>query len=401
MSRFRHPPVVGRVFYFPILLLILLAAIEGQSQTPAPAAPVPAPQAAAAQAAAAQAAAAQAAAAQAAAAQASPEIDSVQVYSGPSVADKNGNLEGTFILEIIGKNFNAITDFSKVRVIPFPSTGVTSMSVVSGSSDGTKIIAQFIGTPNYVLQQVAVSVSDSNFLTFDTKSASCDFKSKVRVTPQVMPIGQSRTNYGDGIGTNFYVVEFNVVNGCSMPIDIPLAGISIVANGSQNDSKSCALNAKTSNLVPFPLEHLTSIYTEDRKLTGHRAKYFNSLLAIATLGSAIEPFFGHGFTQGVAILGGAFTTASGQIFVDMSAQQLQNITSQSFGSIQQVAAGGSVQKAIFVARIPNCVKKHKDDDVSLEKSITSSDFRVSYALVPASAQLQTGSALAVPVVPAQ
>jgi hypothetical protein len=292
--RFINPTVFGRLFLSPLTFLIVFASIEVQSQTPVPAAAAASPSP------------------QVTVATVNPEIDSVQVYSGPSVDDKSGNPQSTFVLEIIGKNFNTITDLSKVRVIPFPSTGVSSMSVVSGSLDGTKIMAQFIGTPTYVLQQIAVSVSDSSFLTFDTKSTSCDFASKVKVKPQVMPIGQSRTNYGDGIGTNFYVVEISVVNGCPMPIDIPLAGISIVANGSQNDSKTCALDAKTSNLVPFPLEHLTSIYTEDRKLTGHRAKYFNSLLAIATLGSAVEPFFGHGFTQGVAILGGHLPLLQGR-----------------------------------------------------------------------------------------
>jgi hypothetical protein len=55
-------------------------------------------------------------------------------------------------------------------------------------------------------------------------------------------------------------------------------------------------------------------------------------------------------------MGGGFTTPSKEIFVDMSAEQLQNLTSQSFGSTEQVASHGSLQKFVFVRRSEKCKK---------------------------------------------
>ena len=135
------------------------------------------------------------------------------------------------------------------------------------------------------------------------------------------------------------------------------------------------------DLVAFSLDHVTSIFSADRKLTGRRAIYFNSLQALATIGSAVEPFLAKSFTQGVAILGGGFTTASKEVLVDMSAEQLQNLTSQSFGATEQVASHGSLQKFIFVRR-----NSHRKCQQSLtEKEMRDGDFAVLWEVSPASA----------------
>lgn len=321
---------------------------------------------------------------------AAPEVDSIAVFlaTAPSVLAGGTTSQSGFILEIIGKNFGPI-DLSTVRVIPFPATGVTAMAVLSISSDGTKIFAQFTAPSTYVLQQVALSLSSSNFITFNTNALSCDFAKSVSVASQIVPESQSKTKYGNGIGSNFYVVQLSIVNKCPMPIDIPLAGIKIRVSATAattisdvkkvKHGKNCETVDPT-DLIPFSLDHLTSIYSEDRQLTGARAIYFNSLQAAATIGSAIEPFLAAGFTQAVAILGGGFTTASKQIFIDMSAQQLQDLTSQSFGSVEQVASGGPLQKFVFVNR------KHGCSNSPLENNLREGNFKVRYDLIPASAQ---------------
>lgn len=143
------------------------------------------------------------------------------------------------------------------------------------------------------------------------------------------------------------------------------------------DADECKENG---TLVAFSLDHVTSIYSADRKLTGKRAIYFNTVLALATIGSAVEPFFAPGFTKGVAILGGGFTTASKEIFVDMSAEQLQNLTSQSFGSTEQVASHGSLQKFVFIRRNEKCKKQ------TIETELRDGNFSVNWELSPASAE---------------
>ncbi len=145
----------------------------------------------------------------------------------------------------------------------------------------------------------------------------------------------------------------------------------------QSPSDSCT---EKGSLVAFSLDHVTSIFSADRKLTGRRAIYFNTVQALATLGSAVEPFFAHGFTQGVAILGGGYTTASKELLVDMSSEQLQNLTSQSFGSTEQVAAHGSLQKFVFVRRNEKC------KDKPIENDLRTGQFSVNWQLSPASAE---------------
>ena len=140
---------------------------------------------------------------------------------------------------------------------------------------------------------------------------------------------------------------------------------------------------RSRNLVPFSLDHVTSIFSADRKLTGRRIIYFNTLQALATLGSSVELFLPHGFAQAVGILGGGFTAASKDILVDMSAEQLQNLTSQSFGATEQVAAHGSLQKFLFVFRSEKC----KDNEI--EKRLSNGHFTVEWELSPASSESPT------------
>jgi len=136
------------------------------------------------------------------------------------------------------------------------------------------------------------------------------------------------------------------------------------------------------DLVAFSLDHVTSIFSADRKLTGRRAIYFNAVQALATLGSSVELFLPHGFAQGVAILGGGFTTASKDVLVDMSAEQLQNLTSQSFGSTEQVASHGSLQKFIFVRRSIYRKCRHSLTETELRHG----EFTVNWELSPAAAE---------------
>jgi hypothetical protein len=164
-----------------------------------------------------------------------------------------------------------------------------------------------------------------------------------------------------------------------MAIVVPLGGISVVTDNQPNQPAGDVCTEKGA-LAAFSLDHVTSIFSADRKLTGRRAIYFNTIQALATIGSAVEPFFAHGFTQAVAILGGGFTTASKELLVDMSAEQLQNLTSQSFSSTEQVASHGSLQKFVFVRRNQKC------KDKPVEKDLEAGQFSVNWQVTPASTE---------------
>jgi hypothetical protein len=319
-----------------------------------------------------------------------PKITSITVF--PQAASQTTSQAAStqeFVLEIKGTGFSGI-DTHSVHVAVLPATGVTQPTqVLSGSPDNSTMLAQFTAPSNYVLAEVALSTG-TTLLTSDTGTLSCDFNSKVKLTPQIVPKSQAGNKYGNGVAKNFHIIQISIVNDCPMAIVVPLGGMKVVPSILDPNSSDYKLTVADKNactekgiLVPFSLDHVTSIYSADRKLTGRRAIYFNTVQALATLGSAVEPFFAHGFTQGVAILGGGFTTASKDILVDMSAEQLQNLTSQSFGSTEQVASHGSLQKFVFVRRSEKC------KDSAVESDLRAGKFSVYWEVSPASAQAPT------------
>ena len=308
-----------------------------------------------------------------------PKIVSVAVFPQATTSKSKQD----FVLEINGTGFAGIADLSKVYIAVLPATGVTPnpVPVLSRSIDNSRILAQFTAPASYTLEEIALSTG-SSLLPFSTGASACDFESKVKLIPQMVPKSQAGNKYGNGVAKNFYAVQMSIVNECPMAIVVPLGGIGVSPNVAPagTDKGECKEN---SILVAFSLDHVTSIYSADRKLTGRRAIYFNAVQAVATIGSAIEPFFGPGFTQGVSIVGGGFTTASKEIFVDMSAEQLQNLTSQSFGSTEQVASHGSLQKFVFIRRSEKC----KDSTVG--QALRNGNFKVNWQLSPASAEAPT------------
>jgi hypothetical protein len=310
------------------------------------------------------------------------EIKIISVVIFPQAPSTMSQAPSTqdFVLEINGTGFANIEDMSKVFIAVLPGTGVTPNPIValSRSLDNSKILAQFTAPANYALEEIVLSTG-SNLIPFNTGTLSCDFKSKVKLIPQMVPKSQAGNKYGNGVAKNFYAIQISIVNECPMAIVVPLGGITVAANDQPTsaDADECK---EEGTLVAFSLDHVTSIFSADRKLTGRRAIYFNTVQAAATIGSAIEPFLASGFTMGVAILGGGFTTASKEIFVDMSAEQLQNLTSQSFGSTEQVASHGSLQKFVFVRRNEKCKKS------TIETDLRNGKFSVNWELAPASAE---------------
>jgi hypothetical protein len=267
----------------------------------------------------------------------------------------------TFVLEIIGTNLNT----TGLQVVVFPANDIKRLAVLpaSAAEAPTTMRVRFTAPQSYLPEEVAVLPPGLAPVVHRTGTTSCDFANKVDATFQVVPQRQSKTKYGNGVAANFHVIQISIVNGCTQSVVVPLAGVKLTpitapsstTQGGTSTTQSSAGSTPSTlqgSLVPFSLDHVTSIYNTDRKLTGARAIFFNSLQAAATLGSAIEPFFGSGFTKGVSIWGGGFTQSAQTILKDMSAEQLQNLTSQSFESTEQVGPnGGSLQKFIFIRKL--------------------------------------------------
>jgi hypothetical protein len=418
------------------------------------------------------------------AATAQPAIKSVVLFPQAGSQTSSSSSTQDFIIEISGTDLDKISDISKAYIAVLPATGVAPTQIpVFYSLDKSKVLAQFTAPTNYSLDGVALWTG-SALLPLSTGALSCDFNSKVTLTPQVVPKDQAGNKYGNGVAKNFYAIQVSIVNECPMAIVVPLAGIRVVVDTevtSESPLPSAVIGApyldaldafggsppyawtssplplglflsssgtisgtvastvkvgtfpfsvqvsdssvppisataimtlpvvtsqtepsaspdsqnpgadsddmcmEKGDLVAFSLDHVTSIFSVDRKLTGRRAIYFNTVQALATIGSAVEPFLAKSFTQGVAILGGGFTTASKELLVDMSAEQLQNLTSQSFGATEQVASHGSLQKFVFVRR--NIHKKCMN--TIMERELRHGEFSVLWEVSPASTAAPT------------
>jgi hypothetical protein len=296
-------------------------------------------------------------------------ITSVTALSDP--AQKSNSMH---ISEISGSGFlNLGTVNAAVQVYLAPSDGVTNLQAQILSD--TLIEAHFTAGPDYVLRSVVLAQPAHAALSYVVPVAACK-KDDVDVKYEIIPWDQAKNALGNGIAKNFHVVQLSIVNACASKILVPLAGISVVpvwhpdasaaCTGDKTKAK-CKYLAGPDEVAPFNVDHVTSIFNSDRTSTGSRALIFNVFQGLATLGSAIQPFFGPGFTQGVAIFGGGFRTAALQVSPDMSSQELKALTGQSFEGSETVGANGTppVQKFIFIPRnevkLPTGQRQRVDD----------------------------------------
>lgn len=231
--------------------------------------------------------------------------------------------------------------------------GVLDAPTQVNTPTDTLISAKFTVPQDYQLSQVALSYPNGGSVSKDVTTPPCRDTDIVR-SFNFVASDKVKNTFGNGVAKSFHVVKVSIVNKCSQGIIVPLAGVALTPLTS---APLPAVPGSTFR-VPYSLAQVTAVYSTDRKLTGTRAICFNILAALATLGSSVQPFFGPGFTQGVAILGGGFTQAANTIFKDLSPEQLQNIASLSFGDTEQVASNsGSVNKYVFLPR-----HKHPEND---------------------------------------
>jgi len=163
------------------------------------------------------------------------------------------------------------------------------------------------------------------------------------------------------VAKNFYVVQLSIVNKGAKKVQIPLAGIQAevewyVGRVKYKKNQDIYYREGPPTVAPVPLAGAVSYFSDYQKATGPRARFFNSLQGVTTVGSAIQLFFGPGFAQAVGIAGGGLRQGLGQIWPDMSSEQLANLTSQSFESLESISGnGGSLEKVIFIQKTPEAL----------------------------------------------
>ena len=191
----------------------------------------------------------------------------------------------------------------------------------------------------------------------------------------ILSTKQAKSRFGAGIANNFYVIGLSIVNNSAQKIQVPLASIQAEvewAAGTDTETKpQTYFEEGPVTVSPIPLAGVTSFFSDDRKASGKRARFFNILQGLTTVGSAIESFFGPGFSRGISIAGGGFRQGAQKVFPDMSEEQLANLTSQSFESVETASpSGGSINKVIFIQRGREIIEPYNKKVLKVERLIT-------------------------------
>lgn len=174
----------------------------------------------------------------------------------------------------------------------------------------------------------------------------------LRYSYSLMDHDQANNLFGRGVADSFYVIELTVTNTGAKKVAVPLAAIQAEVEWLKGEGKHNAHYSEgPDTMPPIPLESVSGFFDAYLKTIGTRAKIFNALGGIASLGAAVIPFVGPSFKDGVTVLSSAGIPALKIITGDLSGQQLQRLASLSWQNIEVVAPGGnSIIKYIYIQR---------------------------------------------------
>jgi hypothetical protein len=176
-------------------------------------------------------------------------------------------------------------------------------------------------------------------------------------TYSVLDHDSAKVLFGAGVAHNFYVVKLSIVNTGKKKISVPLASIQAEAEWArgrwfdEKHNREIDYFEGPSTISPVPLAAVSAYFNSDYKVTGARAITLNVLDGIVTLGSAAVPFAGPSFKIGASVFTAGFVPGLRKYIGDLSDQQLQTLTGQSWQSSETVSAnGGSIDKFVFIQR---------------------------------------------------
>lgn len=251
------------------------------------------------------------------------------------------NISGTDFLKLGAAN-------TTIPAFVAPSAGTVNAQILSD----TVIEARFTADTDYQLKSIVIAPAGKSSLSFVVPEITCK-PDDILVQYEIAPVNQAKNTFGNGLAKNYHIIQLSIVSKCGRKIVVPLGGVRIEPiwhERQEKDKHDYVFGAPY--IAPYGLDHVISVYNTDRTLTGSRALILNITQGMTTVGSAIQVFFGPGFTQGVAIFGGGFRNAMLEVMKDMSAQQLKSLSSETFQTTETVGSNGSspVQKFIFVPK---------------------------------------------------
>ncbi len=216
-----------------------------------------------------------------------------------------------------------------------------------------------------------VDMKTSSIVTL-SKTIGPDTDPNLTYQYTVLDQSSARQSLGEGVAENFYVVELSVVNHGTATVAVPLASIQAEVEwlyGSEKKSSTReggkAIESGEyyrkpeenfyiegpATIAPSTLPEVSAFFGAYQKFKSGRTKTFNILDGITTLATALIPYTGPAFKDAEIVLSSGLTPGLRQAWPDLLAQQLQNLTSLSWGETEMVpASGGSVAKYIYIQR---------------------------------------------------
>jgi hypothetical protein len=159
--------------------------------------------------------------------------------------------------------------------------------------------------------------------------------------------------FGSGVGDHFYVVELSIVNNGEKKVAIPLSAIQAEIEWAYGDGpkgSNAIYEEGPATISPMPLGAISGYFDAFQKTQGRKARLFNILDGLTTLGASLVPVFGRNIERPITILSGGLIPGLRKSLGDLSSQQLQNLTSMSWENIEEVPAGAGMNKFIYIQR---------------------------------------------------
>lgn len=156
--------------------------------------------------------------------------------------------------------------------------------------------------------------------------------------------------FGRGVGENFYVIELTVVNNGKKKVAVPLGSIQAEAEWVYGSVKETEFEEGPPTIPALPLGAVSGYFDAFQKVEGKRARLFNILDGLTTLGSSLIPVFGRNIERPTAILAGGLIPAIRKAVGDLSSEQLQRLTTLSWENVEQIPASASISKFIYIPR---------------------------------------------------
>ncbi|MGI8839122.1 MAG: hypothetical protein ACR2H4_21160 [Pyrinomonadaceae bacterium] len=159
--------------------------------------------------------------------------------------------------------------------------------------------------------------------------------------------------FGSGVGENFYVIQLSLLNKGDKKVIVPLASIQAEIEWVYypgDEENSTYYDEGPATLSPMTLPGISSYFDLFQKTKGKRARLYNVLDGIVVLSASLVPVFGRNIERPNQILSGGFIPGLKKSFGDLSSQQLQNLTSLSWDSLEEIPAGGGKEKFVYIQR---------------------------------------------------